>query len=141
MKNNSPTKPGYAPFAAPILSVMIDYKFERPKPTAHKSNEPIEIVQITNSEALFDQLFPLGKVMATALVRQKVCPSCVGYAIRCHSLGNWGEVSEFDAMANEEAVKNGGRILSAFICGGAGRFLVVTEADRSVTTVMLPDEA
>lgn len=86
------------------------------------------------------ELFPMGKVIASAGVREKICPVCVGLALKSHAHGVWGRVSQWDALANDQAVKNGGRILSKFRGGAGIEFYVVTEADRSVTTVCLVEE-
>ena len=57
-----------------------------------------------------------------------------------HERGDWGEVSEDDQQENELSVKEGFRILSAYCTGKGKRIWVITEADRSVTTILLPDE-
>jgi hypothetical protein len=54
--------------------------------------------------------------------------------------GDWGEVSEADWRANNAAIKDGERILSAYTLKTAVRIWVITEADRSVTTILLPAE-
>lgn len=56
-----------------------------------------------------------------------------------HLSGDWGQVSADDAQANEAAVENGNRILSSYPVGGQTVWLI-TEADRSVTTFLLPGE-
>lgn len=57
-----------------------------------------------------------------------------------HMAGNWGDVSADDREANDRAVKMGDRILSAFILPFGVKVWVVTEWDRSATTVLLPVE-
>ncbi|MBP7045812.1 MAG: hypothetical protein KBE23_23895 [Chloroflexi bacterium] len=61
-----------------------------------------------------------------------------------HHLGDWGELDAFDRRQNETAVREGLRILSAYdVLAGDGettRLWVITEADRSVTTALLPSE-
>ena len=58
-----------------------------------------------------------------------------------HSEGDWGEVDAEDAAANEYAVQHGLRLLSVYrLPDGAGRLWLITEADRSTTTLLLPDE-
>lgn len=61
-----------------------------------------------------------------------------------HQAGDWGELDEFDKRQNRQALKEGLRILSAYnipLAGGeTERIWVITEADRSVTTVLLPEE-
>jgi hypothetical protein len=61
------------------------------------------------------------------------------YLVR-HANGDWGEVDEHDRKANEYAVKHGLRVLSVYrLCTGA-RIWIITEADRSSTTILLPSE-
>jgi hypothetical protein len=57
-----------------------------------------------------------------------------------HLDGDWGEVSEEDRKANDSALQNGGRLLSAYKTRNGVKLWVITEADRSVTTFLLPEE-
>ncbi len=56
-----------------------------------------------------------------------------------HHAGDWGEVGKSDAKANERALKNGERLLSVYTVDGT-KLWIITEADRSVTTILLPSE-
>lgn len=56
-----------------------------------------------------------------------------------HSCGDWGSVCDEDSAANEEAVARDERVLSAYEVGER-RLWVITEWDRSVTTVLFPEE-
>lgn len=56
-----------------------------------------------------------------------------------HRAGDWGAVSDHDARANDIAIEGETRILSAYETAG-GRLWIITEADRSATTVLLPSE-
>lgn len=84
---------------------------------------------------------PLGHVVATPgalhLARTHGL-DVVGFLHR-HRAGDWGTVSEHDAQANEHALAHGARVLSAYETAG-GRIWIITEADRSATTVLLPSE-
>ena len=60
------------------------------------------------------------------------------YLVR-HLLGDWGEVDGHDRRANEAALRNGTRLLSAYDTP-AGRVWIITEADRTSTCVLLPEE-
>ena len=62
------------------------------------------------------------------------------YCLTRHMLGDWGDVSERDRRENEFSVKNGLRILSAYQITDDVKVWVITEANRSVTTILLPDE-
>jgi hypothetical protein len=57
-----------------------------------------------------------------------------------HASGDWGELTEHDRKANEYALAHGLRVLSAYLLSSGERIWVVTEADRSMTTILLPEE-
>jgi hypothetical protein len=57
-----------------------------------------------------------------------------------HERGDWGEVSDDDRQENELSVKEGFRILSAYCTSNGQRIWIITEADRSATTILLPEE-
>ena len=56
-----------------------------------------------------------------------------------HLVGDWGDVCDEDAFANDTAVTNGFRILSSYKVDGV-KIWIITESDRSVTTFLLPEE-
>lgn len=87
-------------------------------------------------------LFPLGRVVATpgALAALAAHPGLVPRLLGRHARGDWGEVDRADARANAAAVRDGGRILSAYATPAGDRLWVITEADRSSTCVLTPDE-
>jgi hypothetical protein len=58
-----------------------------------------------------------------------------------HARGDWGTVNATDKRANELALKEGSRLLSAYMLrDGTTKIWIITEADRSATTILLPDE-
>jgi hypothetical protein len=57
-----------------------------------------------------------------------------------HANGDWGEVDEHDRKANEDALEHGLRVLSAYTLRTGERIWIITEADRSSTTILLPEE-
>jgi hypothetical protein len=57
-----------------------------------------------------------------------------------HLMGDWGEVDEHDRCENELSVREGFRILSSYRLSNGTRIWVITEADRSATTFLLPEE-
>lgn len=57
-----------------------------------------------------------------------------------HVAGDWGELDEHDRLENELSLKHGWRILSCYRLSTGVKFWVITEADRSATTFLLPDE-
>ena len=87
-------------------------------------------------------LFPLGRVVATpgalaALEAAGELPH--GYLAR-HVRGDWGDIPEEDARENELSLREGFRILSAYRTRLGTRLWVITEADRSSTCLLLPEE-
>lgn len=81
----------------------------------------------------------LGFVVMTPGVRDTVPADEVIAALRRYRRGEWGKVDADDAQANEYALKHGERLLGAYEAGGVD-FWIITEWDRSVTTVLLPEE-
>ncbi len=61
-------------------------------------------------------------------------------ALCSHARGDWGDVSASDAEGNDVALVEGFRLFSVYNSAGGIRFWVITEADRSVTTILLPNE-
>jgi len=61
-----------------------------------------------------------------------------GYLAR-HTAGDWGDLCAHDRRENERSLRHGMRVLSSYEVG-EGRVWVITEADRSVTTILLPEE-
>ena len=57
-----------------------------------------------------------------------------------HKHGDWGDLSEEDRLENERALREGSRLLSTYSTRRADRLWVITEWDRSVTTMLLPEE-
>ncbi|GAA4470051.1 hypothetical protein GCM10023156_62960 [Novipirellula rosea] len=81
-----------------------------------------------------------GTVFATASVVKKLNPIDVYVALQRHRRGDWGLVSESDHEQNDLALQNGGRLLSVFEDRKQTRFWIITEADRSQSTVLLPSD-
>lgn len=84
---------------------------------------------------------PLGRVFATPGAL-KLLMEAEGHPfdlLARHATGDWGELCAFDRRQNEAALRNRYRVLSSYPVGGE-RVWVITEADRSVTTVLLPEE-
>jgi len=57
-----------------------------------------------------------------------------------HLAGDWGDVDEHDRHENELSLQHGWRLLSAYTLSTGVKFWIITEADRSATTFLLPDE-
>ena len=65
--------------------------------------------------------------------------SPAGLLVR-HSLGDWGDLDEEDKRENELSLEKGFRLLSAYILSTGVKVWIITEADRSCTTILLPKE-
>lgn len=85
--------------------------------------------------------FPVGQVYFTRGVLEQLADSGAVFAgLARHAAGDWGDVCEEDKRLNDAALLDGTRLLSAYTAENGTRFWVITEADRSATTVLLPDE-
>ena len=85
---------------------------------------------------------PLGRLVITppaeSLLR-KAGKSCQRFLDR-HASGDWGDIPSDDWANNDDAVDNGGILHSAYTVHGQDRIWIITESDRSVTTILLPDD-
>ena len=91
--------------------------------------------------------FPLGQVLATpgALEAMKESGQEAAFFLDRHSRCDWGQVCPDDALLNDEALKDGGRIISAYCTLKGVKIWVITEAtddngQRAATTILLPSE-
>ncbi|HEY7427122.1 MAG TPA: hypothetical protein VH682_23005 [Gemmataceae bacterium] len=86
--------------------------------------------------------FALGSLVATPAALKAIADS--GQApldfLSRHAAGDWGDVDAEDWKLNDEAVTAGERILSAYKTKAGERIWIITEADRSSTCILLPDE-
>ena len=84
--------------------------------------------------------FSLGKLRITPAAWEKVDEPALFECFVRHLTGDWGDLDEFDWKANDDAFEYGGRVLSAYTDKNQLRFWIITEADRSATTILLPEE-
>ena len=89
---------------------------------------------------LEQQKFLLGKIVATPAALQSLSVEDICRAIDRHVCGDFGLVSDADRAENEFALRHGLRVVSLFASARGERFLVMSECDRSVTTVLLPGD-
>ena len=99
---------------------LSDYEEEKPA----KSNLPLT----------------LGKVVITANARNILTDLDINKALERHQSGDWGELCDEDKRANEDALKNGDRILSVYKSSNGKKFWIITESDRQYTTVLMPED-
>jgi hypothetical protein len=87
-------------------------------------------------------LFPLGAVVATPGALEALADSgeTPDVFLARHVAGDWGGVSPADRRANDDALRAGERLLSAYTLWSGVKVWVITEADRSSTCILLPDE-
>lgn len=85
-------------------------------------------------------LFPCGRLMITPAAAAVIPADEAASALRRHAAGDWGELSAEDWTSNDEALRDGARLLSAYQTRNKERFWIITEADRSVTTLLLPSD-
>jgi hypothetical protein len=81
-----------------------------------------------------------GAIVATPGAIEAASRSYLSECLQRHLRGDWGDLDDHDKQANESALAHGARLLSAYPLPGGGTIWVITEADRSVTTFLLPDE-
>jgi hypothetical protein len=84
--------------------------------------------------------FSLGQLLETKGVMAEINQEEVLSALNRHAQGDWGEICEEDKKLNDEALKIGERLLSAYTSKDGTKFWIITEWDRSATTVLLPEE-
>jgi hypothetical protein len=87
-------------------------------------------------------LFPLGKIVATpgaisALDDSRQNPATF---LERHQSGDWGDCDEADKQENDLSVREGFRIFSIYRTSSGQKIWIITEADRSSTCILLPDE-
>ena len=84
--------------------------------------------------------FKLGQTVITPSARDALQPADVYQAIQRHAAGDWGDVGPADRAENELSLQEGFRILSAYRDRNGTKFWIITEANRSQTTVLLPED-
>jgi hypothetical protein len=96
-------------------------------------------------------LFPLGQIVTTpaflstaeAALGEGGCVTAVRNALRRHVAGDWGDLDEEDTQVNNDALRDGERLLSAYNIETSDlslKFWIITEWDRSATTILLPSD-
>ena len=88
------------------------------------------------------QLFSLGRILATPGALEALEHAGQGghEFLTRHAHGDWGQIEEEDRRENELSLRAGFRLLSAYRLSTGERLWVISEADRSATTLLLPEE-
>ncbi|MBX7257328.1 MAG: hypothetical protein K1Y02_13275 [Candidatus Hydrogenedentes bacterium] len=84
--------------------------------------------------------FSLGQTVITRNALDSLHPEDVHTSMARHHTGDWGDLCEEDRQSNERALAHEGRLFSAYHDRNGTKFYIITECDRSVTTVLLPED-
>jgi len=84
--------------------------------------------------------FALGQIVATPNALQQLSQSDILAGLQRHQVGDWGDVSAEDRQANDRASIDGTRLFSVYQSEAGTKFWIITEADRSATTVLMPED-
>jgi hypothetical protein len=85
-------------------------------------------------------LFPLGQTVVTRNAHDTLDPRDVAAALARHAAGDWGELCDQDRKENALSLQHGWRLFSVYRDRSGAKFYVITEGDRSVTTILLPED-
>jgi hypothetical protein len=89
---------------------------------------------------LLSETFPIGHVVITPNAEEVLDSADIGRALQRHASRDWGDVCAEDKAENELSLREGFRLLSAYADCNGTKFWIITEADRSATTVLLPED-
>lgn len=84
--------------------------------------------------------FALGRLVSTPGALERIPSDEMQTALLRHARGDWGDVGHEDWEENELALREGFRLFSVYHTSDGAKFWIITEADRSATTVLLPEE-
>lgn len=87
-----------------------------------------------------EALFPLGQCVVASTAQAVLLPSLVRELLQRHAQGDWGELDHEDREQNQRALRKGLRLFSRYTDGQGRAVYVITEADRSSTTVLLAED-
>jgi hypothetical protein len=117
---------------------------KKPCPEHTKLVEGIKAMTLSPSE-YFTAKFPLGTLIMTRGVNDKASKDIkfakfITDSLKRHAKGDWGDLTQEDKNENELSLKAGFRLLSAYQREGLPKIWIITEADRSATTILFPEE-
>ena len=84
--------------------------------------------------------FAVGQIVITPGANSELSQKDVLRGLIRHMSGDWGELDEHDWKENDAALEYGFRLLSQYHLDGGSKFWIITEHDRSTTTILLPSE-
>jgi hypothetical protein len=86
------------------------------------------------------QAVPLGNVVITPNALGQLTPADIQLGLQRHQAGDWGDLGEEDWKENDNALRTGLRLLSSYRSSDGVTFWIITERDRSATTLLMPDD-
>lgn len=113
------------------------------RPDETNSPDPADPTEPVDVVVVFYSRFELGRLLLTPGVQAILSGSKISLLtlMARHSRGDWGDLDEEDKAANDAAVTSGeDRILSSYVLPSGEKIWIITEADRSATTALLPSE-
>ena len=84
--------------------------------------------------------FQLGQIVATPNALDHLTQDDIRSGIIRHQSGDWGDLDADDRKENDLALERGTRLLSAYQAGNGVKFWIITEGDKSSTTVLMPED-
>ena len=84
--------------------------------------------------------FQLGQIVATPNALNHLTQDDIRSGIIRHQSGDWGDLDADDRKENDLALERGTRLLSAYQASNGTKFWIITEADKSSTTVLMPED-
>ena len=84
--------------------------------------------------------FPLGRLVATPAALEALTFDDITTALARHHRGDWGDVGKEDHAENELSLQQDFRLFSVYHGANGTKFYIITENDRSITTVLLPSD-
>ena len=84
-------------------------------------------------------VFRLGQLVSTPNALRQLQQPDILTALQRHQAGDWGDVDDHDRQANDQALTDGTRLLSVYHTAAGIKFWIITEADRSVSTVLMQE--
>jgi hypothetical protein len=82
----------------------------------------------------------MGRLVVTQGAIKSLTSDDVIHSLTRHLSADWGHLDEHDWKMNDDALESGGRILSQYFTENGTKFWIITECDRSATTILLPEE-
>ena len=92
------------------------------------------------SEHAANSRLRMGRLVVTPGAMKSLTPDDVIRSLYRHLSADWGTLDEYDWKMNDDALEFGGRILSQYSTDNGTKFWIITECDRSATTILLPQE-